>query len=158
MMFLADAAFALTLVALGIGFWVLLKAKKSEAENMKGFGTFLGYFIIVFAFIILLCAGYYTLRFWEDGYFSKPTAGQMMMMQRMHGMSGGSHDMMMGGMHDEKCEKMKKSSMGDMEQCEKMKGDMKGMMKGDKGDMKGMMKQGMSGDEKGEHHPDKDNK
>lgn len=153
MMFLADAAFALTLIALGIGFWVLLKTKNSEADNMKGFGTFLGYFIIVFAFIVLLCAGYYSLRYWEDGYFTKPPAGHMMM-QRMHGMSGGSHEMMMGGMHGEKCEKMMKSGMGDMDKCEMMKGDMEGMMKGD---MKGMMKgQGMGDDEKGEHHPDKD--
>jgi hypothetical protein len=159
MMFLADAAFALTLIALGIGFWVLLKTKNSEANNLKGFGTFLGYFIIVFAFIILLCAGYYTVRYWEDGHFSKPHTGQMMM-QRMHGMSGCSSDMMMGSMHGEKCKKMK-GGMGDMDKCEMMKGDMKGMMKGDMGDMKGMMKggmQGMSGDEKGEHHPDKDKK
>ncbi len=47
MVFHADAAFALILIALGIGFWVLVKARSQETGNLKGFGTILGYFIIV---------------------------------------------------------------------------------------------------------------
>ena len=47
MVFHADAAFALVLIALGIGFWVLVKVKGQGAGNLKGFGTIPGYFIIV---------------------------------------------------------------------------------------------------------------
>ncbi len=47
MVFQADAAFALILIALGIGFWVLVKARSQKAGNLKGFGAILGYFIII---------------------------------------------------------------------------------------------------------------
>ena len=47
MVFHANAAFALILIALGVGFWVLVKARGQEAGNLKGFGTILGYFTIV---------------------------------------------------------------------------------------------------------------
>ncbi|NOZ04181.1 MAG: DUF4199 domain-containing protein [FCB group bacterium] len=145
MMFQADAAFALELIALGVGFWVLLKTRNNEAGNLKGFGTFIGYFIIVVAFLALLCTGYYTVRYWEDGYFTRTNTAQMAMMQRMYKMQNCDHDMM----KKDRCEKMMSAGKKDMN-CEKM-------MKGEK--MKGGMMKGKMGgmQDKAEHHPDKDN-
>ncbi len=157
MMFQADAAFALELIALGIGFWVLLKTRNDEAGNLKGFGTFIGYFIIIVAFIAILCTGYYTVRYWEDGYFAKPNTAQMVMMQQMHKMQG-CQNMMSGRMHGDKCDKMMTSGSDDAK-CEKMMKDGKmkgGMMKGKMGGMMGD-KSGMGGSGgKAEHHPEKD--
>ncbi|NIA18476.1 MAG: hypothetical protein GWO85_00100 [Simkaniaceae bacterium] len=119
MVFQADTAFALELIALGIGFWILIKARGDEAGNLKGFGSFIGYFIIVAAFLALLCTGYYSMKYWEDGYFNKPYPGKMMMMR-------GSHMMEEMGMHSDQCGKMMKSGM--------MKSKMRSMM-GDKSGM-----------------------
>lgn len=49
MVFQADAAFALILIALGVGCWVLVKAKGQEAGNLKGFGTILSATSLSFA-------------------------------------------------------------------------------------------------------------
>lgn len=128
MMFLADTAFGLELIALGIGFWVLIRARNAEAGNLKGLGTFLGYFIIVGSFLVLLCTSYYTVRYWEDGHFRSPgmsmpmMGGGMMgsvMMGPMHsGMNGSMHGKMMG---NQQCGEMQKKCMTMMqEKMEKM--------------------------------------
>lgn len=141
MMFLADSAFGLILIALGVGFWVLVKSRSTDLGNLKGLGTFLGYFIIVVSFLVLLCAGYYTTRYWEDGHFRSPAAVTMPMMGgmmgSMHGgMKGSMHGNMMGNsmsgeMHG-KCMKMMQEKMGkmDMDGDDGMKMDkpMKSMM------------------------------
>jgi hypothetical protein len=106
MVFHADTAFALILIALGVGFWVLVKARSQEDGNLKGFGTILGYFIVVLSFLVLLCAGYYSVRYWEDGYFaSRPAKEAVVGPMGMHragpgmmghmGMSGQGYGMMM---------------------------------------------------------------
>ena len=108
MMLQAGTAFALELIALGIGFWVLLKTQHAEAGNLKGFGTFIGYFIIVATILAILYTSYYTVKYWEDGHFAKSNAGQMVMMQRMHNMQYGDRGMMSGQMemHGDRCNKM----------------------------------------------------
>ena len=147
MVFHADAAYALILIALGIGFWVLIKAKSPEAGNLKGFGTILGYVIIVLSFLVLLCASYYSIRYWEDGYFTKPASmGAMMGPMSMQGGSG-MHGMMQGAMqHD--CQNMK----GDRAYCPHCGKELKAGEKpsGMHGKMEGMMDQ----DNKMEHADD----
>lgn len=123
MMFQAEAAFALGLIALGLGFWILVKVRSDKVGNLKGFGAFIGYFIIVGAFLTLLCTGYYSMKYWEDGYFNKPYPGKMMMMR-------GNHMMGEMGRYSDQCGKMMKSGM--------MKGKMRGMM----GDKSGMQNNG----------------
>lgn len=137
MIFQADLAFALELIALVLGFWILMKARSKEAGNLKGFGSFIGYFVIVSALLALLCTGYYSLKYWNDGYFDKPAQGQMMMKgaggMMMGQMSGKHHDNMMGkmGMDKDQCAKMMKNGM-DPAKCEQMKSAMMNdkMMKG----------------------------
>lgn len=149
MMFQAGTAFAQELIALGIGFWVLLKTQNAEAENLKGFGTFIGYFIIVSTFLAILCTSYYTVKYWEDGHFVKPNAGQVVMMQRMHDLQNCDHNMMSGqmGMHGDQCNKMmEKGSMN--AKCEKM-------MKGGMGDMMGNKSGMQEGGDHAAHHPQK---
>ena len=149
MIFQADTAFALELIALVLGVWILMKARSKEAGNLKGFGSFIGYFVIVSALLALLCTGYYSLKYWDDGYFDKPAQGQMMMKgaggMMMGQMSGTHHGNMMGnmGMDKEQCEKMMKDGM-DPTKCEQM-------MKSGKMDdemMKGNMDHSMMNDTK----------
>ncbi len=140
MIFQADLAFALELIALVLGFWILMKARSKEAGNLKGFGSFIGYFVIVSALLALLCTGYYSLKYWNDGYFDKPVQGQM-----MNQMSGNHHGNMMGkmGMDKDQCEQMMKGGM-DPAKCEQM---MKSGMMDDKM-MKGNMDHDMMNDSK----------
>jgi len=166
MVFQADTAFALELIALGLGFWILLKTRSTEAANLKGFGSFIGYFIIVAAFLALLCTSYYSVKYWEDGHFSQPSQSQSMMMGGMHKMQGCNHGMMSGkmGMGGNSCGQMMGSQKcGDMMgQCKMMKGKMGGkmdsqckMMKDGKGKMMGDQSEMKNHKE---HHPEKDDK
>ncbi len=156
-MFQAGAAFALELIALGIGFWVLLKTRNDESGNLKGFGSFIAYFIIVSAFLSMLCTGYYTVKYWEDGHFNKPHSGTMMM-QGMHRMQGCDSEMMAGKkrMHGgEKCSKMMGNKSGDAK-CEKMMKS--GMMKGKMGSMMDDESGMQDNEDHEEHHPENDDK
>lgn len=83
MMFQADAAFATELVALVAGTFLLVWAGRKEDVCCKGFAKVVAYFTIVAAIFALLCTSYYTMRYWEDGYFRSPGA-----MGAMHGMPG----------------------------------------------------------------------
>ncbi len=156
-MFQATAAFALGLIALGIGFWVLLKTRNDEAGKLKGFGSFIGYFIIVIAFFTILCTGYYTVRYWEDGYYNKPRLAQMTMMpgggMMMGQMPGRTHGNMMGemGRHSAQCQMMMSHKKSCPNCGQMMKGGMMhgGMMKGE------MMKGGMMHGEKESPHEEK---
>jgi len=149
MIFQADTAFALELIALVLGFWILMKARSKEAGNLKGFGSFIGYFVIVSALLALLCTGYYSLKYWNDGYFDKPAQGQMMMKSAsgmmMGQMPGNHHGNMINkmGMDKDQCGKMMKDGM-DPAKCEQM---MKSGMIDDKM-MKGNLDHDMMNDNK----------
>ncbi|MFQ6610326.1 MAG: hypothetical protein ACE5D7_05935 [Fidelibacterota bacterium] len=162
MVFQADTAFALELIALGLGFWILLKTRSTETANLKGFGSFIGYFIIVAAFLALLCTSYYSVKYWEDGHFSQPNQSRSMMTGSMHKMQGYNHGMTFGkmGMGGNSCDQMMGSqTCGNMmDQCKMMNGKMGGkmdsqckMMKDGKGKMMG--DQSEMKDHK-DHHPD----
>ncbi|MFQ6673654.1 MAG: hypothetical protein ACE5GH_02570 [Fidelibacterota bacterium] len=144
MVFHAFAAFALIAISLGIGFWVLVRAKEQEGSGLKGFGTFLGYFIVALSFLFLLSVGYTSIRYWEDGYFARPSfqtalvgptgmhGGGYGMMGSM-GMHGGGQGMMMGGMRGGGSGMM----MGNKGDCPRYSGSTKGGRMG--GNMGGMM-------------------
>lgn len=123
MIFQADTAFALELIALVLGLWILIKVRGKEVGNLKGFGSFVGYFVIVSAFLALLCTGYYSVKYWEDGRFNQPAQGQMMMGgnsgMMMSQMSGNHHGNMMSkmGMSKDQCQKMMKNGGVNQAKC-----------------------------------------
>lgn len=146
MVFSADAAFALILIALGTGYWILVKARQQETGNLKGFGTFLGYFILIVAFLTLLCSGYYSLRYWEDGYFNRPAMHSGYRMNSMHpgmGMQGGHGMYFQQGGHQKQCGPGTGMTMH------------KSMCKGHR---QGMMDQDMMSGDMPHHAPDSDAK
>lgn len=125
MVFHSNAALALLLIALGIGYWVLMTSRRGEVGSLKGFGNILGYFIIISAFILFLIVSYYSVRYWEDGHDSiRYHPGETMGRMSMH---GGGHETMMAGMHSD-CLMMKQggaehrpcmaNEKGGMESCD----------------------------------------
>lgn len=142
MMFQADTAFAAELLALVAGTFLLTWVAKQEV-CCKTFGKVVAYFAIVASILGMLCTGYYTLRYWEDGHFKSP---HLMSMQGMSGMQGMG---MMGQMKDKKGMGM----MMDPAMMQEMMANcpmMKQMMDGGKG-MGGMDKGNMPKNEDGDH-------
>jgi len=157
MVFHGDMAIALTLIALGVGYLVLVKAQKQESNGTKTAGVIIGWVVIIIAAVTLLCASYYSIRYWDDDNYESPN---VMMMQR-HGMMGPgmmSGSMMRQGMPGQG---MMPGNMGAQgrqmhSQCMKMmdgKNDMSGGMKsgmrhnGGPGMMGGMMDSDTTGDQ-----------
>lgn len=68
MMFGADAAFALELLALTAGVFLLLTAYK-DGTPYKAFVKFISYFVIVASILGLLCTSFYTVSYWMHGAF-----------------------------------------------------------------------------------------
>jgi len=73
MVFLADMAFATEIIALVAG-TALLAYSCKEGIGCKGFVKAIAYITIVLSILTLLCTSYYSLRYWEDGYFKHPQA------------------------------------------------------------------------------------
>jgi predicted membrane protein len=108
-MFYADAAFALELIALALGVFLLvwLRIHTEQAHKMC---KFFAYLIIVLAILALLCTSYYSMKYWVAGYFGHPRAmmmqgkmksGQMQqMMKRCKMMQNKMKDQMQGPMKD----------------------------------------------------------
>jgi len=123
MVFHGDIAIALTLIALGVGYLVLVKAQKQESNGTKTAGLIIGWVVIIIAAITLLCASYYSLRYWDDGYYKNPGPMAMMSGRGMMGagmMSPGmmgrgmrGHGMMSGDM-DGQCQQMQNRQMQTM--------------------------------------------
>jgi len=71
-MFLLDLAFAMELVALGVGIGFIVWSSQNT-----GTGIFIaktgGYFIAAAACLSLICTSYYGLNYWAKGYFKTPT-------------------------------------------------------------------------------------
>lgn len=101
MMFIADAAFALELLALATGVFLLLKAYKEDIP-FKAFTKFVSYFVIVTAFLGMLCTTTYVIRYMMNGYFAP--MGRMMQGPCDCGMQRGQGTMeqMHKGMMDSK--------------------------------------------------------
>lgn len=94
MMFQADTAFGTELIALVLGTGLLLWASKEDV-CCKGFAKIVAYFTIVASILGMLCTGYYTVRYWEDGHFKHPQSMSMSGMQGMNMMNGKKGMMMM---------------------------------------------------------------
>lgn len=71
MIFLADIAFALELIALAIGTALLIYASR-EGSSFKKFGKIIAFFTIVASILAMFCTSYYSYRYWEDGFFNSP--------------------------------------------------------------------------------------
>ncbi|MCF7802195.1 MAG: hypothetical protein K9N34_09285 [Candidatus Marinimicrobia bacterium] len=144
MVFHGDIAIALTLIALGVGYLVLVKARKQENNGSKTIGLIIGWIVIVIAAFTLLCASYYTLRYWDDGYYSEP---RPMMMQGRGMMGGGmmTPGMMMGRPHMQKgmMGKHCQHAGGMQHQCQQMQEQCMQMMQGKTGMSNGKMNPGM---------------
>lgn len=141
MVFHGDIAIASTLIALGVGFLVLVKARKQEDNGTKTLGLIIGWVVIVVAAITLLCASYYSIRYWDDGYYSKP--GPMMMQSRMMGGGMMSPGMMNGQMIQPGMMGQGMHADGMCSQCRQKMGQCRQMMQGKSGMMQGKMQGGM---------------
>jgi len=71
MMFFLDGAFAIELIALVLG-GTLLYRIKTNAKIKCGFCHFIAWFVIILAFLSMICTTVYGLKYWADGYFNKP--------------------------------------------------------------------------------------
>ena len=71
MVFFAEMAIAVELIALVAGTLLLAYACK-EGVGCKAFAKAIAYIVIVISILSLLFTGYYSLRYWEDGYYKSP--------------------------------------------------------------------------------------
>lgn len=69
-MFLLHAAFGLLLIALASGVFLYIWS----AKNDSGLGRVFGLIVILLAVIDMLCAAYYGVKYWKEGYFQSPMA------------------------------------------------------------------------------------
>ena len=88
-------ALALILIALGVGYWVLVQAGKQDDATLKRVGTILGYFITVVALLVALFSIYHAIRSHGDGHGGKHGGYGMMM---RHGKMGQMHADSLKGM------------------------------------------------------------
>lgn len=75
-MFMADAAFALELLALVAGTYLLITACK-DGVPCKAFVKFISYFVIVASILVMLCTSFYTVSYWMHGDFHPMGMGHM---------------------------------------------------------------------------------
>lgn len=104
MVFHADMAFATELIALAVGTALLVWSGSKENVCGKTFAKIVAYFTIVAAVLTMLCTSYYSMRYWEDGFFRKSFHGKEAgecpyLRERMHedGMRRHGDRMMMPG-------------------------------------------------------------
>jgi hypothetical protein len=77
--FHADAAFALELIALSLGVFLVVWFRIHKEQDKMC--RFFAYLIIALAILALLCTSYYSIKYWVLGYFEQPRA--MMMQGKM---------------------------------------------------------------------------
>lgn len=109
MMFEFHTAFSAALISLLAGTVFLIWLKKQDAGNVLA--KLVGYVVVILSISSLLCASYYGIRYWEDGYFKAP---MIIEMRRGPG-SGmgmmGDMDMMKEMMKNPMMQKMMKEMM-----------------------------------------------
>ena len=97
-MILFHVAFAMGLLALVAGTWLLVWVSKQEG-GCKGFATFSAYAVIVLAFLSLVCLGWSGLRYGLKGCDGKSRG--CMMGEMKGGMHGSMMKHMMGAHKDQ---------------------------------------------------------
>lgn len=93
MMFLLDLAFAMELIALGVGIALIVWSIRNDGAGVA-VSKFFGYIISIASVFALLCTSYYGTSYWLQGYFTSPVAPMMMMKKEMMK----DHPMMMQSM------------------------------------------------------------
>jgi len=104
MVFLFDLAFAVELLALGLGFAFLIYSYRNKGVGVA-LGKVAGYTITILAALSLLCTTYYGFKYLEAGYFKTPGSHKYMSRQ-YHRMQ--KHKPMMERMMQHRMEKMMK--------------------------------------------------
>lgn len=108
-MFKFHTSFALGLIAMVAGTYLIARIS-SEGACCKGFAKVVGWFVVVTAFLVLICSTYCAFNYWSGGKFDR-------------GMMGRGKHMM----HHGKCMHMMKGcpNMKEMvEKCPQLKGMM----------------------------------
>ncbi len=75
-MFLFDLAFAVELIALGVGVILLVFAYRNEGAGVS-LARLFGYIITIAAILSALCTTYYGICYWKQGYFKSPVSDTM---------------------------------------------------------------------------------
>ena len=71
MIFNAHTAFALGLIALVAGTYLLARGGK-EDMCCKAFAKIIGTVVVILSILCVLCTGFYSFRYLEEGYFLSP--------------------------------------------------------------------------------------
>ncbi|EKD71648.1 MAG: hypothetical protein ACD_46C00135G0001 [uncultured bacterium] len=98
LVFMADTAFSLELITIAASVALLIWSFRNEGAGVALAYVF-GYIVLVLAIFALLCTSYFSVKYWEEGYYRKPMGKPMSMQQcpmMMEGKKG--KDMGMSGM------------------------------------------------------------
>jgi len=74
MIFKFHIAFALGLIAMVAGTYLLIKARE-EGTACKAFAKVIGWFVIITAFLGLVCSTYYSVSYMKAGYYCPSKMG-----------------------------------------------------------------------------------
>lgn len=94
MAFIFHVAVALSLIAIALGIMMIVWASRNEGKGITLTKVF-GYLIVIFAILSWLCAGFYAVKYWQEGYFQTPMGMQTMQIQNKSMMGDGMSNMMM---------------------------------------------------------------
>lgn len=87
MVFKFHTAFALGLIAMVAGTYLLIKAR-ADGTAYKGFAKLIGWFVIIAAFLGLVCSTYYSVNYMKAGYYCPSHMGKHWMHKKRHGEKG----------------------------------------------------------------------
>lgn len=84
MVFQMDMAFALELIALVAGTWLLIWSAGQSVHQQCA--KMIAYAVMVLSVLSMLCTSYYSYKYWKAGEFKPRGKHKMMMMQDQNGM------------------------------------------------------------------------
>ncbi len=101
MVFQGDLAIALSIIALGMGYGVLVISKIYMSGTLELLGRVIGYLSITVAALLLICVTYFSTKYWLDGVYD---SSQLISSGQVH----------MGVSNNHRMNKMKECSMPGM--------------------------------------------